>query len=386
MSTLTTPSSPKSQSISRWFIIFCFALLSAYPIYKNFYYGRAVTTYERHQALLRGESEYFNPWQYRVFSPMLVESVKWVYDHTVDKIFSIDKKLQVKLDSSYNPTPETVEFVEMLQQPEGPKYLVVFVLLRFLIDFLALCLAFKLWNYFVRNRWLSLTGIVLLSLAMGNGVLASDLTFNTYLDICFYLTAGLLIVKRKPGYWFLPLVLIAALNRETSMLIPFLYFISNIKFPEDYSLRKPFGFGWPPKQVWLLTAVMYVIFFAVFIGVRMYYGYQSPQVWKAHPGWPMIKLNLLSGNAIKSLFELLGVVSIIPLMILYNFKKFPLLQRVWFVGIVPAWFAVHIYSVVIYQTRLFLAPLALILIPMLLVLIEKQYEKKNEPVMGSSGV
>ncbi len=96
---------------------------------------------------------------------------------------------------------------------------------------------------------------------------------------------------------------------------------------------------------------------------------------KCPSGMKMIKLNLFSGIAIKSYFEMLGVFSVIPFIILYKFKSFPLLLRVWFIGIIPAWFAVHIYSVVIYQTRLFLVPTIFIIMPMLLWLIENNYRK-----------
>ena len=94
--------------------------------------------------------------------------------------------------------------------------------------------------------------------------------------------------------------------------------------------------------------------------------------------FPMVKLNLFSSVGVKSYFEMIGVFSVIPLIILYKFKSFPLLLRVWFAGIVPVWFAVHIYSVVIYQTRLFLVPVILIFIPMFLWLIENEYARKKD--------
>lgn len=132
--------------------------------------------------------------------------------------------------------------------------------------------------------------------------------------------------------------------------------------------------------------MQYVIFFAVFFALRNYYGSRPPQVWKAPAGLSMIKLNLFSAVAVKSYFELLGFFSLIPFLLAYKFRSLPLQLRVWFVALVPVWFAVHIYTVVIYQTRLFFVPMAVVLIPALLSLIEGWYEKTGKPAYQRSGI
>jgi hypothetical protein len=217
-----------------------------------------------------------------------------------------------------------------------------------------------------------------LSLAMGNAVIASDLTFNTYLDNVFYLLTACIILYKKNPLWLLPLTLFAAFNRETAMLIPFLYFISQTDFSnfrlKTFNIK---SIQFPDYKVWLLTVWLYIIFAAVFIGVRIYYGYVPAQSWKAPSGIPMIKLNLFSAVGVKAYFEMIGLFSVIPLIILYKFKRFPLQLRVWFLALVPLWFAVHIYSVVIYQTRLFLVPVIIVFMPMMLWLIENSYNSKQ---------
>jgi hypothetical protein len=381
MSTPITPSLPKNHSqepggrpwIRRLFFVVCITLLSLYPIYKNFYNGRAITTYERHRALIEGRSEFYNPWQYRMLCPEIVEGMMWVYNHTIDKVYPIEDKMHFHFDQTSEPTPETKEFVQLMQTRGAIKYMIVFIFFRFCLNFLVFSLAYCLWKYFVRNQWLILLGMIFVSLAMGNGVIASDLTFNTYADNAFYLLAACLIVYKKNPAWLLPLMLLAAFNRETSMMIPFFFFISQMDFSK-FTLR-PLTLSairWPAARIWALVAACYAIFFAVFIGVRMHYGYRTAQVWKVPPGLSMLKLNLVSGVSVKSYFEMLGLFSIIPLIILYKFKSFPLLMRVWFLGIVPAWFAVHLYSVVTYQTRLFLVPTIIVFVPMLLWLIENE--------------
>ncbi len=358
------------------FIFFCISLLSLYPIYKNFYNGRAITTYERHVALIQGKSEYYNPWQYRMLCPFIIESMKWVYDHTLDKVLPIEKILQNRVNENSQTTPEAKEFIHMFSNPEVVKYMIVFIFFRYCLNFLVFTLAFCLWRYFVANNWLVFFGLIFISLSMGNGVIASDLTFNTYLDINFYLISACIIVYKKSPSWLLLIIFLAALNRETSMMIPFLFFISYIDFSafSKKAIRLSL-IKWPAKRIWWLVSIGYLIFFTVFFSLRLYYGYRVPQIWKVPSGINMIKLNLFSGIAIKSYFEMLGVFSVIPFIILYKFKSYPLLLRVWFIGIVPAWLAVHIYSVVIYQTRLFLVPTVLVMMPMLLWLIENYYQK-----------
>jgi len=361
------------------FIAFCFTLLSLYPIYKNFYDGRAITTYERHIALIEGRSDFYNPWQYRMLSPVIIEGLMWVYNHTVDKVFPIEEKVHIHFEETSEQTPETKEFMQVMQKPGALKYMVVFCIYRFCLNFLVFTLTYCLWRYFVKSNWLIFFGLIFATLAMGDGVIASDLTFNTYTDNIFYLLTACIIVYKKNPAWLLLLILPAAFNRETSMLIPFFFFISQMDFSR-FTLRSLNikAIRWPDARVWALTAGCYVLFFAIFIGLRIHYGYRPQTTFKVPAGLPMLKLNLLSGVAVKSYFEMLGVFGVIPFIILYKFRSFPLRLRVWFLGIVPVWIAVHLVSVVCYQARLFLVPTIVIMLPMLLWLIEKEITSKME--------
>jgi hypothetical protein len=375
----------KNNKGKLFFFLFCFSLLSLYPIYKNFYNGVAVKTYERHIALIEGRSEYYNPWQYRMLCPMIIEGIKWVYDNSIDRIYPIEEKINFRFTETSEPTPETREFIQLLQTKGALKYMFVFLFFRFLLNFSVLLLAYYLWRFFIRNEWLIFFGLMFISLAMGNAVIASDLTFNTYLDNIFYLIAACIIVYKKDPKFLLPVIFLAALNRETSMMIPFLFFISKTDF-SAFKIRK-FNFRsirFPQFSIWVFTAILYILFFTLFLGIRLYYGYQPPQDWKVPSGLQMLKLNLFSSVGVKSYFEMLGVFSVIPLLILFKFKSFPLQLRVWFLGIVPAWFFVHLFTVVTYQTRLFLVPTILIFIPMLLWLIEKEYQRSDPKVISKT--
>lgn len=360
---------------SRFLLFVLLSVMATYPIYRNFYYGRAITTYERHIALLEKRSEYFNPWQYRVLSPALVEAAMFVYDHTVDKVFPIEEKIKPSIEHTSKPTPETEEVLQVLQKPGALKYMVVFVVVRWLINVLLLALAYRFFLYFTPNRYLVLLSLLLVTWAMGNGVQASDLTFNTYLDNCFYLLAGILIVGRKNMRWMIPVTILAAFNRETSILIPALFFLSRLeiqKSPQSGSWK----IEWPVRQVWIMTAGAYALFAAIFIGIRLYFGYQEPQVWKVPSGLPMLKLNLFSAVAAKNFFEIYGVVGILPVLAIAGWKRTSALLQRWFLVLVPVWFLVHLLAVVVYQSRLFLVPTVIVFIPMVLEIIES-YSKNT---------
>lgn len=375
MSILITHSLQKNNKINGWLLAFMFAVLSIFPIYKNFYYSNGLLTYERHKALMEGNSEFYNPWQYRILSPYMVEGVLWIYNNTVDKIYPIEEKIHFTIDSTSGTNAETATLVKLMQTPGAMKYMVVFVLFRFMQHFLIFYLVWRFWKYFVSNTWLLLLGISFLALAFGNAVTAADLSFNTYTDIILYiLTASLIVYKWNP-LWLIPITILAAFNRETGLLMPALYFISQTDFTR-FNIRK-FNLkeiNFPPLNTWLLVSILYVIFISIFIALRVHFGYREQQVWKVPSGLPMLKLNLFSAVGFKAYLELIGTFAIIPLIILYKFKIFPEMLRKWFIFLVPVWFAVHYVSVVAYQTRLFMVPMILIMLPMVLWLIEKSIQ------------
>ena len=362
----------KNRRIKVLFLAFCFSLLSLYPIFRSLYYGNGVGTYTNQVAWVQNRSNFYNPWQYRILCPLIVEGMKWGYDHTIDKIYPIEEKVHVELHSNTGQTAAASDLTGLLRTPGAMKYMIVFIVFRFLEDLLVFYLAYIFWSYFVRNDWLIFFGLLFACLGMGNSVAVADLTFNTYLDNILYLLTACVIVYKRSPWWLLPIIIIGALNRETSIMIPFLYFISFIDFSGiDWKRFRLSAIKMPARRIWLLTIAEYALFFAIFVAIRLHYGYRPPSVWKVPAGLPMLKLNLLSADGVKAYFEMLGTFSVLPFIILYAFRRFPLLLRTWFIGVVPIWFLVHLLTVVCYQTRLFLVPTLLIFIPMILWLIEK---------------
>lgn len=378
MSTLTTPLSQRNKGIHVWLLCFCFALMSLYPVYRNFYYSNGLLTYERHRAVIEKRSEFYNPWQYRILCPYTVEGMLWVYNHTINKIYPIEQKLHFSIQSTSGTSEETDQFVKLMQTPGAMKYMIIFIFFRFIEHFFIFYLVWRLWSYFVQSKWLIFFGINFLALSFGNAVTVADLSFNSYMDVILYLLTANIIVYKKHPYWLLLITPLAALNRETGMLIPALYFISQADL-SNFSFKKINikDIGWPAKHVWLLTIVNYIIFFSIFFALRNYFGYRPQQVWKAPAGLPMLKLNLFSAVAVKAYFELIGTLAVIPLIILYKFRSFPYLLKKWFLFLVPVWFAVHYVSVVAYQPRLFMVPMTMIFLPMILWLIENEMNRNK---------
>lgn len=377
MFTHTTPLWPKRSRIRTAIFCFCLTILSAFPIYKNFYYSNGLLTYERHKALIAGESEFFNPWQYRILCPMTIEGIMWVYNHTVDKVFPIESKFHFNIQNTSGTNDETDKFVKMMQTPGVMKYLLIFSLFRLVENFFIFYLAWILWSYFIKGKWLIFLGINFLALALGNSVSAADLSFNTYMDIIFYLLTANMILYKWNRNWLFLIVPLAALNRETGMLIPALYFISETDFTR-FSLKKSGirNIRFPKLNTWIFIGILYIIFLSIFVALRVYYGYRPQQQWKAPAGLPMLKLNLFSAVGAKAYMELIGTFGVIPLIILYKFKAFPHLLKKWFIFLVPIWFGVHYVSVVAYQTRLFMVPIILIFLPMILWLAEQEIKQR----------
>lgn len=379
MHTSVTQRLQKKNRINKWFLVFCFSLLAIFPIYRNFYYSNGLLTYERHMAFMEKRSDFYNPWQYRILCPYLVESFVWVYDHTVDKLYPVEEKIHFKIEHTSDTNAETDMFVKLMQTPGTIKYMIVFILFRFAENMLIFYLAWKLWNYYVKSKWLLFFGINFLALALGNAVAIADLAFNTYMDIIFYLLIANIIVYRKSAWLVIPISILSAFNRETGLLIPVFYFISQMDFTKFlFNKINVRSFVFPPVKIWMITIISYIFFLTISVAIRIHYGYVPQQPWKVPAGLPMLKLNLISAVAVKGYLELIGTFGVIPLIILYKFKKFPHLLKKQFLFLAPIWFLVHYVSVTAYQTRLFLVPIVTIMIPMVLWLIEMQIKESME--------
>jgi len=355
-------------------LIFCLLILSVYPVYRNYYYGLAIHQYERHVDFLNVDMQFHNPWQYRILSPLTAELLKRIYDNTIDKIVPIEK-FQLKKPEGFNPKDKTSEILDNISNPDYVKYNMIYSFLRVFINLLIFIYLFRFLSCFTKNKWLVYLMILFTALLLGNAVNDSDFALHTYVDIILYLCVGIIILSKKNDFMIIILSCIGALNRETSLLIPFLYFMSHV----DWNGFKKLSLSLlPSRSVIIITSVSSALSIAILIAIRLYYGYESQTQWKVPAGLPMLKLNLLSLSSVKTYFEMLGVFSVLPIICLFYIKRCIPILKVWFWSIVPIWFIVHLVLVVAYQGRLFLVPTLLIFLPIMVEIIDKEYHKSSK--------
>ena len=278
--------------------------------------GRAyVEAYQvpRHLALLSGTAG--NPWQYRVFSAWVVEGVRVLFD--------------------------------ALHVPHA--LIAAFVAVRVGQETLMFAVAWAYWRALGIAARPALLGIAILAWSVSYSNYGSDFQFNTYFDVLFYLLAGLAVVRGRWG-WIVPITLLAALNRETSGFIPLL----------------PLAAAWREgpqarARAMRVAAIALVAYAVVFVALRWTYGRQDLIVPYGHrPGLDLLSYNL---RRARTWVQLVGTVSIVPILALLNYRSWPRTLRAFGWLIVPAWVSIHWVIAVMSETRLLLVPMALVLVP-----------------------
>lgn len=313
---------------NNWVWLFLILLMSSYVTYMHVTDSRSIDMgrqMDRHERIMEGDSEFFNPWQYRIFAPMLLEA--FIY-------------------ASNSAYPG--------QYKEAP-YLI--------LHFIQLVLLFYLALYFyqtlgLKNPYLLGAGLMLVCYSMAASVFRSDLSFNTYFDVAFYLLAAILIL-RKAYFWVIPLAFFAALNRETSAFIPLMLLIPFTMKKSRDETQKLIAFG--------LSGLVFII---AFLGTRWYFGYQlAVGINGMTSPLDYLKFNL----TFFTLYPLMiGTLGIVPIIVILNLGKLDHLQlKAWFWTIVPAWFLIHFLKSNAMETRLFLVPHVLIFVPAFLWMLER---------------
>lgn len=326
-----------SPRTDRLFWFFSFLIMSAYIVYEHATSCLAVdlnTMIERHRNLIAGNSEFYNPWQYRILGPFLLEGMVQVYNAIL---------------------------------PGKPEIL-PYLILRFLQNVALLYLAFYYYKALkVSNPVILFAGMMLLCYAISNSVFQSDLSFNTYFDVIFYLLAAWVILT-KHSYWIIPITFFAALNRETSAFIPLMLIVAPTKEKTRDESR---------TTIWLIAGISMILFAIVFISLRIFYGYPEARgIHGMESPMDYLSFNLRFFRMYPQLFGTLGL---IPLITIIAFVKLPQVLKNWIWLILPFWFAVHLLKSTIVETRLFLVPLVLIFVPAMLYLAEHRYKPNAVP-------
>ncbi len=325
------PPTRPGKVLSSIFVLVCVLLFSVLTIYlqvmslekPSLYYLEQGLQIQRHTAVLQGTAG--NPWQYRVLADYLVEATIRLFQN-LDVLHPVSS---------------------------------AFIAFRFVQN----CLIFLLGYLYYRKLGLSsayaLIGLSLLAWGMTYAYYDSDLQFNTYFDVIFYLLAALAILLDQ-HLWMIPIMLLAALNRETSGLIPFMSLALILPLRAETKS--------PRRKTIIIAATSLAIFAAIFVSLRLIFPNQSISVPRGH----YMGLDLLQYNLFRAITwaQLFATLSITPALALFAYKSWHPALRIFFWVIVPAWFLIHPFTSVMAETRVFLVPQVLIFIPGALFLLK----------------
>lgn len=269
----------------------------------------------RHRRVLEGNA--LDPWQYRVLPEVIAEA--------------------------------TIRALDALAV--GYPVASAFILFRFVQNTAIFVVAAFYYRKLGLDIKTALLGLGLLAWSMSHALYASDLSFDVYFDVLFYLLAGLTLLHDKHA-WIIPITLVAALNRETSGLIPFLLLAMNLRHGPQTRVR------WQTHAVAITALCIYA---GVFLGLRAIIGDRPLFVpYGNRPGLELLRYNL---GRFVTWFELFGTLGVIPFIALATFRQWPPALKLFLWVIVPLWLLVHAFASVMAETRLFLVPQAMIFIP-----------------------
>lgn len=227
-----------------------------------------------------------------------------------------------------------------------------FVVLRLAQNLLLFGLAFAFYRKLGIHPYPALLGLSALAWGMTQSNYGSDLGFSDYTDILLYLCAAIALREERPR-WIIPITALAALNRESSILIPYMAIATAVRFTPRVALDRTVALpGFAALAVWALmfTAIHLVL------GSRPWTLHESG----ASPGLSMLRYNLSHGDAWG---HTAGVLGIVPILALVSWRGWHPLLIPLFWSVVPLWLVAHVLCAPLDQSRVLLLPQILVFIP-----------------------
>jgi hypothetical protein len=203
-------------------------------------------------------------------------------------------------------------------------------------------------------------GMALLAFAMTQALHDTGLALNTYTDLAVYLVAALLILDRRYE-WVVPLMVVGALNRETSGLIPIMLLAVGMM----HGLRTELG-----RRALRAGIAALAVYAVITVALRLVIG--SAPLFKPmglSPGGAYAEFNLRSGLTWEYLARTL---TIVPFVALAGVRRWPSELKAFALAIVPAWFVIHLFASILAESRLVLVPYAVVFVPGALVAIARR--------------
>jgi hypothetical protein len=267
---------------------------------------------QRHQAVMDGTAP--NAWQFRVLSEFVTESL-------IRAFKSVDI-----------PHPIAAAFLS-------------FRLFQNLLIFLIAAFYYRRLGL---NDYLVLIGQGALAWGMTHALFDSDLQFSNYSEVLFYLAAALIILHGK-DIWIIPVIVLAALNRETSGAIPFMLLAARIQLRPRIHIAKRTG---------LIFAASCAIYVIVFVGLRYFYGLDRPV--SGPLGLSLFLNHVVDFRAWALMFATL---SVFPFIAIASYRTWRPPVKALFWAVIPIWFIIIPFTGGFMETRHYLVPQSLIFIP-----------------------
>ncbi len=300
---------------------------------------------QRHQDMLDRNAHFFNPWQYRILSTYLLETAIQVWE---------------KFPTSHIATPTFLQDKGIILSIHLPYILVKWILLVSLFYFST--------HYFrvqgIHSLRFQILGIWIMAFFLFPAQFSAGLSLDIYLEAIFYLLAAICILRRKWGW--LPLIcLFAVLNRESSGFIPLMLLVTYLFNKPSES--KSIGLSYfktkftPRNKEILIVLLSSITYIGGFIALRVYFGYPPARsVYGNQSFSDFFTWNLSQPT---TYFQVLRSFTLLPLFALWSYTRWPKFLKLWGWLILPAWLILHFGHAVVRETRLFLVPVSLILIP-----------------------
>lgn len=262
-----------------------------------------------------------------------------------------------------------VEAAEALALPRPVG--LTFVALRLLQNLLLFVLAYAFYRRLGIPPYPAVLGLSALAWGMTQANYGADLGFNASTDTLLYLGAALALVSGRPA-WLVPITAIAALNRESSILIPYMALAFAVRRETRLTLDKAIaGPAFAALVVWcLLFTALHVS-----LGQRPWALHESG----AAPGLEMLRYNLTNGAAWAHGFGMLGI---LPLLALMSWRGWAAPLKPIFWSVVPLWCIAQLLCAPLAQSRVLLLPQVLVFIPGVLCGLAYWRERRENDVPG----
>jgi hypothetical protein len=306
--------------------------------------------YERHLRILEGNSYFYNPWQYRILSAYMAESFIQLFRHSGIKY----------------------------------EYFWGFFTFRTLLNLILFMLLYRYTASISNNPYLNLLFISISFYFLIHSDFDSDLNFNTIIDVILYLLTLYILQTNKKISWIIVLTILGALNRETSIFIPFILLIWNLSFSYEAGILQ---ISEKRQHTFTLFLINFVLFSAIFISLRLIYGYRSPLI---EPSLDLFWVNLKFIGDITELndknayYQTFTAGIFIVFIVGSGMFKLNKEKRVIFFSIVPTWIILHLFLGRLVEARLLLVPIVSICMPFLAEIIAKYNNNLTVPVTSNS--